>query len=717
MSATTWCGFRERIFSLVLLAAGLLVPPLGAEEGKPTFVTNVYQVPVDFLSSGPDGIDFKSPIEMLTSVAGVHFQTGASAMLNGANHQLIVRNTPEQLELVEAYVESLNADSQLQLQLQLQVQVHVTAIFVTATQRLFGPDDGAAEPEVSGEENATFVADDQSVVVELLKQTGLEGAVTRAEGKTIERVSWIKPGARPLVLNSRKFAALMEKLRDRDQFQATIVGGSGGFLQSGQGSLLIQGGKRGIGVGSATIGADYGSLDLGLYTQGPRIEGRSERRLSSLSVTVDDNSTVALERQLQNGLYEYDFITARIVDAAGQPIKESDQSAAGKKAAAGEVSAPGNELCTNVYRVPPTFASAGDGGATDPFAPAPQKTAKSRPEARQILENAGITFGEGASAIYQAAGSKLIVRNTLDQMELVEAYLESIKSSAEKLIHVKALFVETDKRLFDGPLIGVADEGRKKGGDKTARVRVASQREMALLLAEKDVASAVQKRRQTEAKQRAEPGAIMNAGQFKTALKLWRKSEAWTEVDGGDCVLRPGQGATVLAAGERGIGVINAVIGADDIALDLQLMVQGAVPQRGPRPVATTEVTPWSGHTMVFGRKLPNGRYQYDFLTVEIIGADGKPAKPKSVEEKQAATQQSHADTEMTNRDIEAVKRADKLALQGNRMLADEQYAQARDFFLQSLEILPSDPLTKDRETAYLTQFMAALRASARQEN
>ena len=100
------------------------------------------------------------------------------------------------------------------------------------------------------------------------------------------------------------------------------------------------------------------------------------------------------------------------------------------------LSTPDADLYTNVYRVPPTFlksagaAGGGAAGPVDPFA-APAGgggggALESRPDAKQILERAGLTFGEGASAIYQASSGQLIVRNTQDQMELVEAFVQPL---------------------------------------------------------------------------------------------------------------------------------------------------------------------------------------------------------------------------------------------------------------------------------------------------
>lgn len=121
------------------------------------------------------------------------------------------------------------------------------------------------------------------------------------------------------------------------------------------------------------------------------------------------------------------------------------------------LSQPDADMFTNVYVVPPTFLSTdGGGGAAagggaapaDPFAePAAAGGAGAgapggRRSAKQILEAAGITFAGGASAIYNASTSQLIVKNTQDQMELVEAYIESIQQGVEKQIYITSRFVE-----------------------------------------------------------------------------------------------------------------------------------------------------------------------------------------------------------------------------------------------------------------------------------
>jgi general secretion pathway protein D len=128
------------------------------------------------------------------------------------------------------------------------------------------------------------------------------------------------------------------------------------------------------------------------------------------------------------------------------------------------LSTPDADIFTNVYVVPPTFLSTdaggagggGGGAAADPFAD-PVETGGGglrggRPTAKSVLENAGITFGPGATAIYNGSTSQLIVKNTQDQMELVEAYIDSIEQSVAKQIYITSRFVEIAEE--DGEELG-----------------------------------------------------------------------------------------------------------------------------------------------------------------------------------------------------------------------------------------------------------------------
>lgn len=153
------------------------------------------------------------------------------------------------------------------------------------------------------------------------------------------------------------------------------------------------------------------------------------------------------------------------------------------------LSAPDKELYTNVYVVPPNFlvsdgggGGGGGGGAAgpvDPFAAAPAGGNAAPPtvrkSARDVLESYGIVFGQGASATFNPQTSQLIVRQTQDQMELVEAVIESIRGGGQKQIYITSKFIEIGEEAgkelgFDwllGPF-NIGSQPKVFGGGGTA---------------------------------------------------------------------------------------------------------------------------------------------------------------------------------------------------------------------------------------------------------
>ncbi len=151
------------------------------------------------------------------------------------------------------------------------------------------------------------------------------------------------------------------------------------------------------------------------------------------------------------------------------------------------ISENASEQYTRSYRVPPDFLSSGGGGdpgaaapaaAADPFAAGGGAAAAggggliARRTARQILEASGIVFPEGASASYNPANSQLVVRNTQPNLDLVEAYVESITKLAPKMVVITSKFVEvtqknTEELGFDWLLGGISTGGVAIGGGST----------------------------------------------------------------------------------------------------------------------------------------------------------------------------------------------------------------------------------------------------------
>ena len=87
---------------------------------------------------------------------------------------------------------------------------------------------------------------------------------------------------------------------------------------------------------------------------------------------------------------------------------------------------------TRVFKVPPDFLS---------HASREQSTAK------MFLQEQGISFPEGASAVYNTATSQLIVKNTEGNLRRIAEYIEDHIMRAPALVHLTARFVEGDAPL------------------------------------------------------------------------------------------------------------------------------------------------------------------------------------------------------------------------------------------------------------------------------
>jgi len=118
-----------------------------------------------------------------------------------------------------------------------------------------------------------------------------------------------------------------------------------------------------------------------------------------------------------------------------------------------------DDLLTKEYRVPPGFIS----GSLNPSVsalnqPAGAKSAGtgkdtqettggrllvSREGAKEFLENQGVSFAvPGSSANFLPQTSRLIVRNTVDNLELVDAIVEQANISGPRQVEIEAKFVE-----------------------------------------------------------------------------------------------------------------------------------------------------------------------------------------------------------------------------------------------------------------------------------
>ncbi|MFM8718604.1 MAG: hypothetical protein ACKOFH_03570, partial [Chthoniobacterales bacterium] len=104
------------------------------------------------------------------------------------------------------------------------------------------------------------------------------------------------------------------------------------------------------------------------------------------------------------------------------------------------------------FEVPPGFISgttaAGDDAAA--FAgsgPALASTAKllARQNAKDYLESQGVDFPVGASARYIPGSSKLVVKNTAGNLDLIESLVEAAKAEQPTQVEIEAKFVEVSQ--------------------------------------------------------------------------------------------------------------------------------------------------------------------------------------------------------------------------------------------------------------------------------
>jgi general secretion pathway protein D len=129
------------------------------------------------------------------------------------------------------------------------------------------------------------------------------------------------------------------------------------------------------------------------------------------------------------------------------------------------ISEQSNDLITKEYRVPPDFISTTLTGAsllqkgayktapgTAPVGPAGtgKDTQEStggqqlvnREGAKEFLESQGVQFPPGASANFLPQSSRLIVRNTQDNLDLVDAIVEQLNLAVPKQVEIESKFIE-----------------------------------------------------------------------------------------------------------------------------------------------------------------------------------------------------------------------------------------------------------------------------------
>ena len=100
-------------------------------------------------------------------------------------------------------------------------------------------------------------------------------------------------------------------------------------------------------------------------------------------------------------------------------------------------------LLTKEYRVPPGFITSMPSGGSDPGVTGETTVGVSK--AKEFLESQGVQFPQGASANFLASSSRLIVRNTQENLDLVDALVESTAGTAPSQVEIESKFVEVSQ--------------------------------------------------------------------------------------------------------------------------------------------------------------------------------------------------------------------------------------------------------------------------------
>lgn len=139
------------------------------------------------------------------------------------------------------------------------------------------------------------------------------------------------------------------------------------------------------------------------------------------------------------------FLIAILLMLVADPLRGQDQPPAEseKKPAGGAVD-PNSKggMVVKEYTIPHMRIGGeieGNGSGAEPGA---------TKSVREILEKSGVPFSDGASALFIASTGKLIVRNTPEALELVDAYLAEFLPEPEKQLFIILEMIEVNHADF-----------------------------------------------------------------------------------------------------------------------------------------------------------------------------------------------------------------------------------------------------------------------------
>ena len=104
------------------------------------------------------------------------------------------------------------------------------------------------------------------------------------------------------------------------------------------------------------------------------------------------------------------------------------------------LSEPTETLISKEYKVPPGFITTATASAPTAAAGLPGTVGKSG--AKEFLESQGVTFPAGATATYLASSSKLLVKNTQSNLDLIDSLVEVSLATPPSQVEIESRFLE-----------------------------------------------------------------------------------------------------------------------------------------------------------------------------------------------------------------------------------------------------------------------------------
>jgi Flp pilus assembly secretin CpaC len=360
----------------------------------------------DFVAMGSGGapaIDARKDVKKLFGDLGVSFPPGSSISYNGMSSKILMTNTPENIEVFERALAALNI-----VPTQVEIDVSFVAFELKAVEEIARKSGSTA---VSGEAIKALWREGKGRLVGTSKVLTRSGVNTQSKG--VDEV--IYPTEFMDHLETNGVATAPDPV-------------PGGFETREIGIILNA---------TPTVGPDGYTIDLvfvpefcellfhddvgfektlpdGKKTSLQLHQPRFHSRNLTTSVVMWDGETLVAGAVPNSGVTEitYVFVTARVLDLTGRPVRQADQASGGRLA-----SPANSEMEVRFYPASPSLlevTSAGEAKADadrDDSAPNDMK---------KFFEGLGVPFPPGSSIVYNSTISQLILKNKPENLRLFE---------------------------------------------------------------------------------------------------------------------------------------------------------------------------------------------------------------------------------------------------------------------------------------------------------